>query len=90
MSDAWGWEYDPGAEHVVGGLPADVVAEVERLAASLVDLADMGEDVRAIGQGPRAVGGLRRMDLFSGRGWFLFLVDPQGRAVEIVRVVWPW
>jgi hypothetical protein len=29
VSDEWTWQYNPDAEHVVGGLPPEVVAEVE-------------------------------------------------------------
>ncbi|WP_439679058.1 hypothetical protein [Embleya sp. MST-111070] len=36
MSD-WTWEYDPDADHVVGGLVADVRADVESLAQRLAD-----------------------------------------------------
>jgi hypothetical protein len=90
VSDRWEWEYDPDAEHVVAGLPREVIAEVERLAASLVDLADIGEDVQAVGRGPAPVGGLRRLDLFGGQGWFMYLADPIGHMIAVVRVVWPW
>jgi len=31
----WSWDYNPSAEYVSGGLPAGVVAEVERLATEL-------------------------------------------------------
>ncbi|WP_307847319.1 hypothetical protein [Streptomyces sp. F63] len=48
MSDAWVWEYDPDAEHVVGGLPAHVVTEVERLAR---ELAVLGRDAGEVGEG---------------------------------------
>ncbi|MFE5328923.1 hypothetical protein ACFRCG_21325 [Embleya sp. NPDC056575] len=40
MSD-WTWEYDPDADHVVGGLAADVRADVESLAQRLADAASM-------------------------------------------------
>ncbi|MEV0218048.1 hypothetical protein [Streptomyces sp. NPDC050704] len=42
MSGDWHWEYDPDRNHVVGGIPVHVAAEVERLADQLVDLAGMG------------------------------------------------
>lgn len=45
MSPDWLWEYDPDHDHVAGGLPAHVVAEVERLADQLVELARTGIDV---------------------------------------------
>ncbi|SEE43860.1 hypothetical protein SAMN05428954_2624 [Streptomyces sp. 2112.3] len=32
MSADWRWEYDPDHDHVAGGIPGHVVAEVERLA----------------------------------------------------------
>ncbi|MDG4865399.1 hypothetical protein P8605_45365 [Streptomyces sp. T-3] len=65
MSDAWRWEYDPDHEHVAGGIPGSVVAEVERLTAQLVDLSDLGIDVGDMGYAPR-YGGLRRMDAAGG------------------------
>ncbi|MEU6239807.1 hypothetical protein [Streptomyces sp. NPDC047024] len=87
MSTDWHWEYDPDHEHVVGGVPAHVVAEVERLAGQLVDLARMGIDVGHLGNGPRP-GGLRRMD--AAGGWFYFLVAPRDPLIIIVRVVPPF
>ena len=36
MSD-WTWEYSPDAEHVVGGLTQERVAEVEALARRIAD-----------------------------------------------------
>lgn len=38
MSDSWTWDYDPDAEHVVGGMSHEVVTEVERLAEQLTVL----------------------------------------------------
>jgi len=51
VSGAWRWEYDPDGAHVTGGVPAEIVAEVERLATQLTELADMGVDIRT-GHGP--------------------------------------
>jgi hypothetical protein len=51
VSTAWRWEYDH--DHVAGGIPVHVVAEVERLAGQLVDLASTGIDVSGLGNGPR-------------------------------------
>ncbi|GAA2657839.1 hypothetical protein GCM10010400_14460 [Streptomyces aculeolatus] len=51
MSLDWRWEYDPDHEHVAGGIPAPMVAEVERLAGQLVDLAGTGVDVTDFGNG---------------------------------------
>ncbi|MFF4573418.1 hypothetical protein [Streptomyces sp. NPDC001410] len=61
MNADWRWEYDPDHDHVADGIPAHVVAEVERLADQLVDLASTGIDVSDLGNGPRP-GGLRRVD----------------------------
>lgn len=44
---------DPDAEHVVSGLPPQVVTEVERLAGEMVALAEVGVDVTDLGEGPR-------------------------------------
>lgn len=87
MSVDWHWEYDPDHDHVAGGLPAHVVAEVERLADQLVELASTGIDVSDLGNGPRP-GGLRRMD--AAGGWFHFLVAPRAPLIIIVRIVPPF
>ncbi|TJZ45379.1 hypothetical protein FCH28_29040 [Streptomyces piniterrae] len=87
MSADWHWDYDPDHEHVAGGIPGHVVAEVERLASQLVDLARTGIDVSDFGNGPRP-GGLRRMD--AAGGWFYFLVAPRATLIIIVRIVPPF
>ncbi|MFI9112220.1 hypothetical protein [Streptomyces venezuelae] len=87
MSERWRWEYDPDSAHVAGGVPARVVAEVERLTSQLVDLAEMGVDVGDLGEGPRP-GGLRRMD--SAGGWFYFLAAPRARLIVVVRIIPPF
>ncbi|MFI5868056.1 hypothetical protein [Streptomyces sp. NPDC051546] len=85
---SWRWEYDPDAEHVIKGLPAHVVVEVERLADELVTLADVGVDVTDIGHGARqgVPGGLRRIPLLSD-GWFYTLPLPRLRLIALIRVV---
>ncbi|HCA85268.1 MAG TPA: hypothetical protein DEQ61_07080 [Streptomyces sp.] len=85
MSDAWTWEYGPDAEHVVGGLPADVVTEVSRLAEQLVVL---GTDAGQVGRGKLHGGGLRTLDIFGGRGFFHFLALERMRLIVITRVTW--
>ncbi|MFF3256808.1 hypothetical protein ACFYWP_38885 [Actinacidiphila glaucinigra] len=87
----WRWEYDPDAEHVVNGLPARVVAEVERLAGELVALADVGVDVTDIGDGPRkgVPGGLRRIPLLAD-GWFYALPLPRLQLIAVVRIIPPY
>ncbi|MGW9429183.1 hypothetical protein ACWHA1_14640 [Streptomyces decoyicus] len=87
MSADWRWEYDPDHDHVAGGIPGHVVAEVERLAGQLVDLATTGIDVSDFGNGPRP-GGLRRMD--AAGGWFYFLVAPRAQLITIVRIMPPF
>ncbi|WP_307847613.1 hypothetical protein [Streptomyces sp. F63] len=64
--DDWRWEYDPDAEHVVAGLPPQVVAEVERLAGEMVALAEVGIDVTDLGEGP---GGAYREGPGVSRSW---------------------
>ncbi|MFE3764281.1 hypothetical protein ACFXPI_21280 [Streptomyces sp. NPDC059104] len=88
---SWRWEYDPDAEHVVKGLPGHVITEVERLAAELVALGDVGVDVTEIGEGARrgVHGGLRRIPLLSD-GWFYALPLPRLHLVAIVRVIPPY
>ena len=87
MSTEWRWEYDPDSAHVAGGIPVHVVAEVERLARELVELADTGVDITDLGSGPRP-GSLRRMD--AAGGWFYFLPVPRDRLVAVVRIVPPF
>ncbi|WP_171164851.1 hypothetical protein [Streptomyces sp. I05A-00742] len=87
MSPDRRWEYDPDHGHVAGGIPEYVVAEVERLAGQLVDLAGTGIDVSDLGKGPRP-GGLRRMD--AAGGWFYFLVAPRDPLIIVVRIVPPF
>ncbi|MGQ4376964.1 hypothetical protein ACN6K9_007502 [Streptomyces sp. SAS_267] len=87
MRPDWHWEYDPDHDHVAGGLPAHVVAEVERLADQLVELASTGIDVSDLGNGPRP-GGLRRMD--AAGGWFYFLVAPRAPLIIVVRIMPPF
>ncbi|MFF2192685.1 hypothetical protein [Streptomyces sp. NPDC058157] len=87
MNTGWRWEYDPDHAHVAGGVPAAVVAEVERLAGQLVDLAVLGAHLDEIGDGPRP-GGLRRMD--AAGGWFYFLAAPRARLIVVVRIVPPF
>nr|WP_055713142.1 hypothetical protein [Streptomyces torulosus] len=87
MNADWRWEYDPDYDHVAGGVPRHVVAEVERLADQLVDLASVGMDVSDLGNGPRP-GGLRRMD--AADGWFYFLVAPRDPLIIIVRIIPPF
>ncbi|MFG1961972.1 hypothetical protein [Nonomuraea sp. NPDC049028] len=85
MSDAWTWEYNPDAEHVIAGLPPTVILEVERLADQL---AVLGRDAVRAGRGPLHGGGLRTLDLFGGRGFLHFIVAEHLRLALIVRVTW--
>ncbi|GLX95998.1 hypothetical protein [Herbidospora sp. NBRC 101105] len=85
MSDAWTWEYDPDEESVAHGLPAPVLAEVERLGDQL---AILGRDAATAGRGPLHGGGLRTLDLFGGRGFLNFIVADQLQLVLVVRVTW--
>ncbi|WTW95702.1 hypothetical protein OG216_20965 [Streptomycetaceae bacterium NBC_01309] len=89
--DEWRWEYDPDAEHVITGLPPHVVAEVERLASEMVELAQVGVDVTDIGEGPRrgVPGGVRRIPLLAD-GWFYALPLPRLRLIAITRVIPPF
>jgi hypothetical protein len=87
VSGARRWEYDPDGAHVTGGVPAEIVAEVERLATQLTEPADVGVDISDTGNGPRT-GGLRRMD--AAGGWFSFLASPGDRPIIVVRIVPPF
>lgn len=85
MSDEWTWHYNPDAEQVASGFPPEVIAEVERLAEQLVIL---GHDAAAAGRGPAHGGGLRTLNLFGGRGFFMYLAPESMRVISIVRIVW--
>ncbi|MHA4816611.1 hypothetical protein ACXZ65_19880 [Streptomyces aculeolatus] len=85
MSDDWTWHYNPDAAHVTDGLPVEVITEVERLAEQL---AVLGYDAATAGRGPAHGGGLRTLDIFGGRGYFMYLAPERMRAISIVRVVW--
>ncbi|MEU2391026.1 hypothetical protein [Streptomyces sp. NPDC007369] len=63
------------------------MAEVERLAGQLVELAAMGIDLGELGNGPQP-GGLRRMN--AADGWFYFLAVPRSRLIVVVRIVPPF
>ncbi len=69
MTGNWTWDYDPDADHVVGGLPREVVAEVERLAEQLTVL---GRDAVGVGRGNPHGGGQRTQDIFGGAGLSCF------------------
>lgn len=83
MTDAWTWEYNPDAEHVIAGFPSTVTLEVERLADQL---AILGRDAVRAGRGPLHGGGLRTLDLYGGRGFLNFIVAEHLHPVLIVRV----
>ncbi|TMU96535.1 hypothetical protein [Streptomyces sp. DASNCL29] len=87
----WRWEYEPDYEHVAKGLSERVVGEVERLAGQLVDLAEMGIDITAIGDGPRpgAAGGVRRLPVLDD-GFMLVLPLPRLLLVAITYVCPPF
>ncbi|MEU0071207.1 hypothetical protein ABZ027_16920 [Streptomyces sp. NPDC006332] len=89
--ETWRWEYDPDAEHVAAGFPPHIVNEVERLAAELVALAEVGVDVTDIGEGPRrgVPGGVRRIPLLSD-GWFYALPLPRLRLIAVTRIIPPF
>ncbi|WP_030016953.1 hypothetical protein [Streptomyces monomycini] len=87
MKEPWKGEYDPDTRHVTGGLPAEVVAEVEHLVGQLVELAEVGVDITDMGYGPRP-GGLRRMD--AAGGYFFFLPLPRSKLVAVTRVIPPF
>lgn len=82
MSD-WTWEYVPDKAGVVGGLPSELIAEVEALAARLADAVG----VRRIGTPfdlREAVSGLKTYGEGSLLIWFL--EDYRDDVVLVVRV----
>ncbi|MEU5547518.1 hypothetical protein AB0G85_35010 [Streptomyces sioyaensis] len=68
-----------------------MVTEVERLAGELVDLAEMGIDVTAIGEGPRpgVAGGVRRLPVLED-GFMLALPLPRLRLVAVTYICPPF
>ncbi|MFC8368272.1 hypothetical protein ACIA6T_34060 [Streptomyces sp. NPDC051740] len=85
MSD-WKWDYNPSEEHLTGGLPVGVIAEVERIAT---ELAALGRDAELAGSRPEdRPGGLRNFPLFGGRGFLQFLAVPGHECVYICNIVW--
>lgn len=70
---------------MIGNLPPEVVAEVERLAEQL---AVLGRDAAGVGSGPLEGGGLRSLKIFGGRGLLMFLAPERLREISVVRVVW--
>ncbi|NUR01215.1 MAG: hypothetical protein HOY79_33200 [Streptomyces sp.] len=84
MTD-WAWDYNPSAEYVTDGLPAGVVAEVERLAT---ELATLGRDSVKVGRPFDKEGGLREFDILGGRGFISFLAVPRHECVYVCNVTW--
>ena len=82
MTD-WAWNCNPSAEHVTGGLPTGVVAEVERPAA---ELAALGRDSVKVGRPLDREGGLREFDILGGRGFISFLPVPRHECVYVCNV----
>ena len=91
VGHGWRWEYEPDYEYVAKGLPKRVVVEVERLAGQLVDLAEMGIDVTAVGDGPRpgVAGGVRRLSVIED-GFMLVLPLPRLRLVAVTYICPPF
>jgi hypothetical protein len=58
---------------------------VERLADQLTIL---GYDAAAAGRGPAHGGGIRTLDIFGGRGFFMYLAPERMSVISIIRVVW--
>ncbi|MGH3240851.1 MAG: hypothetical protein ACRDNL_10740 [Spirillospora sp.] len=93
MTGRWSWEYNPDFAQVAGGLPPDVVKEVERLADQLVELGDMGVDLTDLNES-RSRRGLCQMKFTSGGyaspGWFHFLPAEGIQLIAIVKIVPPF
>ncbi|MET8567839.1 hypothetical protein [Streptomyces sp. NPDC004783] len=84
MTD-WSWDYNPSAGYITGGLPAEVVAEVERIAS---ELAVLGSDALGVGRPFDRDGGLREFDILGGRGFISFLAVPRHACVYVCNVTW--
>lgn len=82
MSD-WTWEYDPDAQHVIGGLSPGLRREVETLAQRLADAAA----VAYVGDPDVEDSGVGRVK-FRSQGHLLvaYLEHRRLRLVLIVRV----
>ncbi|MBV7699986.1 hypothetical protein [Streptomyces sp. TRM70350] len=91
MSTDSGWEYDPDHAHVaggIGGIPVRVVADRERLADQLVDLASTGIDVSDLGNGApdRAVCPVWTQ-LAAGPASVPLPGTPRDPLISVVRIV---
>jgi hypothetical protein len=81
----WAWEYNPSEQHVAGGLPPGVVAEVERVAT---ELAALGGDAAKVGRPLDREGGLREFDILGGRGFISFLAVPRHQRIYVCNITW--
>lgn len=85
MTD-WAWEYMPDAEHVVRGLPAELLAEVELLAARLTDAAS----AKYLGDPPIEESGVSKLLTFTEGRWLIdYQVHRRSRLLFICRAI-PW
>lgn len=81
MSD-WTWGYDPNAQRVVGGLPADSVRRIENLARRLADAAS----AQHIGDPPIEESGISLHTIAEGTLLVWYLEHRRDRAVYITNV----
>jgi hypothetical protein len=83
----WTWEYMPDAEHAVGGLPPELLAEVEVIARRLADQAS----VRYLGDPPAEESGVSKLLTFVEGRWMIKYQEVRRmRLILISRAVhWP-
>jgi hypothetical protein len=83
----WNWEYLPDAEHVVAGLDAAILVQVEQLARRLADAAA----VKYLGDPPIEESGVSRLlDHAEGRLIVWYQEHWRFRTVFMLRVqYWP-
>lgn len=82
----WTWEYMPDAENAVGGLPAELVAEVEQIATRLADAAS----AKYLGDPPIEESGVSNLLTFTEGRWMIkYQVHRRSRTILISRAI-PW
>jgi hypothetical protein len=80
----WSWECDPNAEEVLGGLPADLVLEVESIARRLCDAAS----ALHLGEPAMTDSGLSGVENVADGPWLVwYLKHRRRRKIYVVKVV---
>lgn len=79
---SWAWEYDPSEEHVIGGAPQALLAEIEKAADELVRAAAAFYLDGSTYEGFSPEGA----SLAVPNGFFVYQVIPRHERVYILQV----